>query len=250
MPASRPSLVVLELGRRLGLGLTLGLAVGVVVAATACAGSQVRRAPGPGAIAGLVRAAATGAGVEGARGVLRRPGSLEPVHGVTDGSGAYYIADLPPGRYEVTAYVASTAIGARTVAIDHDRVSALDFAVGAGPDLAIDLNAPSMAPLWRFRPPGADPETGAIEGTVADIHHERLVGAVVSVSRAGEVAAEQTFTDEQGRFALHGLAPGEYTVSAHYAVVTRAQMEVRRNRVQVTGGEVVVVPLWLETDAW
>ncbi|MBZ0231080.1 MAG: carboxypeptidase-like regulatory domain-containing protein, partial [Deltaproteobacteria bacterium] len=194
--------------------------------------------------------ASTGVGVEGARVVLRRPGSLEPVQGVTDAAGAYYIADLPPGPYTVHAYVDESAIGEQTTTIEHDRITALDFAVGAALDGPIDLNAPSMAPLWRYRPPGADPSTGTIEGTVADTRRERLAGAVISVVRDGEVLAEQTYTDDQGRFHVVGLSPGDYSVSAYYAVLTRAQMEVRRNKVRVDGGEVVVVPLWLETDAW
>lgn len=208
------------------------------------------RKPGPGAVAGLVRSATTGAGVEGARVVLRRPGSLEPVQGVTDAAGAYYIADLPPGPYAVRAYVEQQSIGEQNTTIEHDRITALDFAVGAATDAPIDLNAPSMAPLWRYRPPGADPATGAIEGTVSDTRHARLAGAVISIVRDGEITAEQVFTDEQGRYTVAGLSPGKYSVIANYAVLTRAQMEVRRQQVKVDGGEVVVVPLWLETDTW
>lgn len=224
-----------------------------LAAATAACGITRRapeRQPGPGAVAGLVRSASTGLGVEGARVVLRRPGSLAPVQGVTDAAGAYYIADLPPGPYAVNAYVDENPIGEQAATIVHDRITSLDFAVGAASDEPIDLNAPSMAPLWRYRPPGADPSTGAIEGTVADTRRERLAGAVISIVRDGEYTAEQTFTDERGRFQVAGLAPGNYSVSAYYAVLTRAQMEVRRNKVTVGGGEVVVVPLWLETDTW
>lgn len=224
------------------------------IAATAACGVVAKRgpshAPGPGAVAGLVRNASTGLGVEGARVVLRRPGSLEPVQGVTDAAGAYYIADLPPGPYTIVAYVEKTQIGEQTAQIEHDQITGLDFAYGGMGVDPIDLNAPSMAPLWRYRPPGADQTTGAIEGTVADTRQERLAGAVVSIVRDGEVSAEQTFTDEHGRFQVAGLSPGNYSVSAYYAVVTRAQMEVRRNQVKVGGGEVVVVPLWLETDTW
>jgi hypothetical protein len=228
-------------------------AVIAALAGTAACGI-VRRSsgppPGPGAIAGLVRSASTGGGVEGARVVLRRPGSLEPVHGVTDAMGAYYIPDLPPGAYTIIAYVSEQEIGEQTAQIEHDHITALDFAVGATTDGPIDLNAPSMKPLWRYKPPGADQKTGSIEGTVADTRKMRLAGAVVSIVRDGEITAEQTFTDEQGRFEVAGLSPGNYSVSAYYAVVTRAQMEVRRNKVIVGGGEVVVVPLWLETDTW
>jgi uncharacterized surface anchored protein len=232
------------------LRLTL---ISAIIAATACgriARTTPARTPGPGAVGGLVRNATTGAGVEGARVVLRRPGSLEPVQAVSDDSGAYFIADLPPGPYAVTAYVQESPIGEQSVTIANDQITSVDFAFGVETDAPIDLNAPSMAPLWRYRPPGADHRTGVIEGTVADTRQARLPGAVISVIRDGGYTAEQTFSDDHGRFQVAGLAPGSYTVSAYYAVLTRAQMEVRRNRVHVVGGEVVVVPLWLETDSW
>lgn len=222
----------------------------MVVAACGVTHRAPDRQPGPGAVAGLVRSATTGIGVEGARVVLRRPGSLEPVQGVTDATGAYYIADLPPGPYAVSAYVEQQPIGEQNTTIENDKITALDFAVGAASDAPIDLNAPSMQPLWRYRPPGADPATGVIEGTVADMRKERLEGAVISITRDGEVISEQTYSDARGRFQVAGLPPGNYSVSAYYAILTRAQMEVRRNLVKVGGGEVVVVPLWLETDTW
>jgi hypothetical protein len=222
-----------------------------LVILTACGGAprgSMAPPPGPGAVAGLVRAADTGAGVEGARVVLRRPGSLAPVQGVSDASGAYYIASLPPGRYVVAAYVEETPIGEQPIDVAHDRITALDFAIGARDAAVIELNVPSSAPLWRYKPLGADPRSGVIEGTVADLRKERLPSTVVSVSRRGETDAEILVTDDRGRFQVAGLSPGMYTVTASYAVVTRAQIQVQR-LVEVMGGEVVVVPMWLETDA-
>ena len=40
-----------------------------------------------------------------------------------------------------------------------------------------------------------------------------------------------------------------YDVVAYYSVLQRGQIEVRRNRVRVDGGEVVEVPFWLDTAA-
>lgn len=221
----------------------------LALVAGACAGRATpRRAPGPGAVAGLVRAADTGGGVDGARVVLRRPGALQPVQGVSDTSGAYYIAGLPPGRYVLTAYVEELEIGSQAVDVDHDKVTALDFAIGARDAGAIELNAPSGLPLWRYRPVGADPRSGVIEGTVSDLRRTRLPSTVVSVSRAGAaVGVELAVADEQGRYQVAGLEPGMYTVTATYAVLSLAQIEVHR-QVEVQAGEVVVVPLWLETD--
>ena len=225
----------------------VALAAFVTLAACGSKPLATPRVPGPGAIAGLVRAADTGGGIEGARVVLRRPGHLEPVQGVSDASGAYYIAALPPGRYQVTAYAQENEIGAQAIDIENDKITSLDFAAGARDAAAIELNAPATKPLWRYRPVGADPRTGVIEGTVADLRHARLPSTVVTVMRAGAVDAELVITDDRGRYQVAGLAPGTYTVVASYAVITRAQIDVHR-QVEVAAGEVVVVPLWLETD--
>ena len=112
-----------------------------------------------------------------------------------------------------------------------------------------DPNAPGAPTLWRYRPAGADPTAGVIEGTVADmLSHERMRGAVVTIVRVGTLETHPTVTDDQGRYRLEGLAPGAYDVSAYYSVVRRGQLEVRRGNVDVVGGETVVVPLWLEVE--
>jgi len=219
------------------------------LAVTACAARQ-HVAPPNGAVAGLVRDASTGAGVPGTRIVLRRPGSLEPVHSDTNGDGAYMIVDLPAGHYQVTAYLREAAIGAREVDVNPGHLTGVDFAVGALSERAARaLDGLSDVPLWRYRPADADPTRGAIEGTVGDVQRrDRVDGAVVTAVRDGDPTAVQAITDDTGRYRLDGLAPGIYVVSAYYAVLRRGQIEVRRNRVEVQGGDVVVVPLWLDTE--
>lgn len=222
--------------------------VATTLAAAACHHGPVGPgAPTTGAIAGLVRDATTGGGVGDARIVLRRPGSIAPVQAVTDRGGAYTIGALPPGHYEVTGYSHEDRIAVREVDVVAGRTAGLDFAIGAA-EAPIELNAPSMAPLWRYRPPGADPDTGAIEGTVADPEvAERLANAVVTIVRDGDVTAEQVITDDAGRYRVDALAPGSYTVMTTYEMLRVGSVDIRHNHVQVTGGAVVVVPLWLET---
>lgn len=227
--------------RRLGISaLLLGLA--------ACHGRlQAPAAPRPGMIAGLVRDAGTGEAIANSIIVLRRPGAIEPVRDVADGNGAYMIPSVPPGRYTVHAYVAQTLVGEREAEVRPNEITGVDFTVG---HVAIDsdLDTPGSPALWHYRPHGADPLTGAIEGTVADLHLARLAGAAVTVTSSGTVTTEATVTDDQGRFRIAELPPGRYDVSAFYDVVGRGQIEVRRSRVQIGGGDVVVVPLWLDTD--
>lgn len=203
-----------------------------------------------GMIAGMVRDAQTGAGVGDAVIVLRRPGEIAPVQDRSNGDGAFMIPALPPGSYHVAAYLHQRTIGERDVVVRTGALAGVDFTVPTAGAIGPDLNAPGAPELWRFRAPGADPATGTIEGTVADaVRNERLRGAVVTVNRTGTYDTYPAIADEQGRYRVGDLPPGSYDVSANYAVVRRGALEVRRNRVEVAGGETVVVPLWLEVDA-
>lgn len=236
--------------RLLGASLAAGLrrAPVVLVALAACHRSPPPRPPiAQGMIAGLIRDAVSGEAVENAIVAIRRPGELATQRHRSDVNGAFMIPALPPGHYDVVAYVDALAIGASGADVRPGEVVGLDFTVGHV-DATPDLNAPGAPALWRYRPRDADPLTGVIEGTVADIHNLRLPAAVVSVTVTGTIETQQTVTDAQGRFAVRDLAPGSYDVSAYYAVVRRGQIEVRRSRVIVAGGEAVVVPLWLDTD--
>jgi hypothetical protein len=231
---------------RLGLITLFAIAPSLTAA---CVRSSPHAVVAPGAITGLIRRAETGAAVTGAIVVLRRPGELAPERRITDASGAYVIRALPPGTYTVTAHLERWIIGERTVEVRPGAVAGLDFTVAPPAAEVPDLNAPGAPELWRYRPDAADPSTGAIEGTVADLQHQRVASAVVSITATGTVNTTQTVTDDDGRFVVADLAPGSYEVSAYYAVVRRGQMEVRRSRVILEGGDVVVVPLWLETTA-
>jgi hypothetical protein len=111
------------------------------------------------------------------------------------------------------------------------------------------ITAPGGAPRWHYRPRGADRAAAAIEGTVSEEGaRTRLGGAVINVAdRAGALIASAV-TDDTGRYRVDGVAPGVYVVSANYTLVGRGQFEIRRTDVDVAAGEVVVVPLELETD--
>lgn len=227
------------------------LAVVTLIATLGCGSSQRAGATdaAPGMIAGLVRDALSGAGMGDAVIVLRHPGAIEPTQDHSNGDGAFMIPSLPPGSYRVSAYYHQRAIGERDVIVRSGELAGVDFTVPTPGVDAPDPNAPGAPALWRFRAPGADATTGAIEGTVADIlRHERLRGAVVTITRAGALDTYPTVADDQGRYRVDGLAPGAYDVSAYYTVVRRGQLEVRRGNVEVAGGETVVVPLWLEVD--
>lgn len=222
------------------------------LAAAACHPGQRAARPGPatvGSLAGLIRAADTGDGLPDATVVVRRPGELAPLEEHPTGSGAYMIAGLPPGPYRVLVFLDQRTIGDRTVDIVAGRVTGFDLAVDPRPAMVdSDAPAPPTPPLWRFRPPGADPTVGAIEGTISEqADGTRLEGAVVTVIAPDGKLVAEAVTDESGRYRIEAIAPGDYVVSAYYTVLGRGQFEIRRNDVHLDGGDVVVVPLALET---
>ena len=54
--------------------------------------------------------------------------------------------------------------------------------------------------------------------------------------------------DEQGRFRMHALSPGVYTLSAYYQVIGRGAIEIRRTNVRVVAGEITVIDLDLDAQ--
>ena len=227
----------------------------VVALGLAGCGAGARRGPPPitvGTLAGLIRTADTGAPVGDATIVLRRPGELAPVQERTNGTGAYMIARLPPGTYQVTVYQDERTIGDEQVAFQAGKVTGLDLSVR--PRLAAAESTPvdvaSGTPLWRFRPDGAPPGSAAIEGTVSEMgERTRLEGAVVTVIDGAGAVVAQAVSDGDGRYRFDAVAPGSYVVSAYYTLVGRGQFEIRRNDVVLDAGETVVVPLAIETDS-
>lgn len=221
----------------------------LAVFALGCTRPHAPTPPKRGMLAGVVRDALSGAGVAGAIIVLRPPGEIAPVSEPTTGDGTYMIPDLPAGPYQVRAYRDKRLIGERDTVIRGGEVVGLDFTLApAGVDVP-DPNAPGAPELWRFRAADADPTLATIEGTVADARsHRRVADAVVSITLSGTLTTTQVITDEAGRYRAAALPPGSYDVSAYYTVLQRGQLEVKRNQVEVAGGETVVVPLWLETD--
>ena len=218
----------------------------ILVLLGACRGPARPAGPTTGMLGGMVRDGATGEGRVGIRITIRGPDGREQTD-VTSDDGGYLFPSLAPGRYRVQAFELVAPLVTRELEVAVGAVTGLDLALGSAG--VIDLNLPTLAPLWRYRPRGADPATGAIEGTIADLRRQqRLPAAAVSVVRQDDGTTEVAVSDDAGRYRVTGLRPGTYTVSAYYAAIRLGQIEVLRNNVEVAGGEVVVVPLWLETE--
>ena len=61
---------------------------------------------------------------------------------------------------------------------------------------------------------GQDAATGAIHGTVVDLHDLRIPGATIAVVNAASGARYSTTSDAEGRFSIDLLPPGDYSARA------------------------------------
>lgn len=234
-----------------------------VVATLVVAAGCSHPAPRPprvttGTLSGVIRTADTGAPVIGAVVTVAptaAPAPAQaPAHAIEETSGetgVYFVNGLAPGAYHVTVSFDDRTIGDEQITIEPDRVTGLDLVVsprGLGATHG-PVKVAGGGPLWRYRPADADPHVATIEGTVSEQGEEtRLGGAVITIAtRAGQLVADAV-SDDVGRYRIAPLPPGAYVVSAYYTLIGRAQVEVRRSDIEVAAGEVVVVPLALETS--
>jgi hypothetical protein len=68
-----------------------------------------------------------------------------------------------------------------------------------------------LAPLLSQRTRAQDAATGAIHGTVVDLHELRIPGATIAVVNIATGARYSATSDGEGRFALDLLPPGDYS---------------------------------------
>jgi hypothetical protein len=141
---------------------------------------------------------------------LAGAGLAGTVQVVTDEAGRFVFAQLPAGRYTLTAdkpghvrsYYGSKRFG---------RGPAMPIAVADGQRI-VDLSIKLL-------------RGGAVEGMVVDEHGVPLASAQVTILRPSFVNGVRKLaavpgvmpwatTDDRGRYRIYGLAPGEYTVRA------------------------------------
>jgi len=224
----------------------------VIAAALLLASCAHAAAPAAGGIAGLVRDRDSGEPIALAAISVRRDGELAATTAKSGADGFYDVERLPPGRYQIAAHYAGVTVEVGGIAVAPGRVTAVDlpFELGRPERIHLELVDTAAVAIARFRPAGADPAHGRLDGTVTDTGtRERVVGAVVTVTSPALADAVQVVTDERGRFAVPDLPPGTYALSAYYAVTRRGTIEVRRTAIPISGGERVEVPLWVDLAA-
>lgn len=187
-----------------------------------------------GVIVGTVLDAMTGAGVANVAVTIQGPGVRYRI--ATDPRGRYYFVALPAGDYAIVAlkpgYVPG-GYGRLRAASDAQTLHLRDreWIVGA------DVN------LWRV---------ATISGIVTDEAGEPIIGVRVNALRrefnggAVRIASmHEALTDDQGRFRVIGLSPGDYLVMTPSVQVTvpSATFERIANAGSVTG--TLIALLWL-----
>jgi hypothetical protein len=175
----------------------------------------------PAALSGIVRDAASNAGLGGAVVTLEPAGLFgdraatpglrpPPLYAHADPSGAYRIDRVPPGRYRASATATAHLPGAT-----------LDLVIVAGTPRTLDFALTQGGAL--------------LSGTVTDVGGGAVAQAVVSATRIDggdwlglDRAAAGTLTDEAGHYQLN-LAEGHYAVAVRQVDYVDAleQVEVR-----------------------
>jgi hypothetical protein len=101
-------------------------------------------------------------------------------------------------------------------------------------------------PPVTHSPPREQPDTGAIEGRVTDIHHDPLTGATVAALRGPDIdqTSPNAITDKRGSYHIDDLAPGVYEVVVFYANVKYRHPgnEVRSNKTTTLDVSVEIDP--------
>ena len=133
-----------------------------------------------------------------------------PYRAVVDATGAFRIARVPPGDYDVWVVPATSATGLMLperldnpfARPEHDPLQKV--AVGAEPV--------SLKLVVETRP--------GIAGTVRDEENDAVLGARVFAvaEREGKIVSPRgrpSVADEEGQFAFDDLLPGKYTVTAY-----------------------------------
>ena len=179
-------------------------------------GAQVRQAPAPGvssqgavdpltaSITGAVTAVETGAPIRGAEVRATSDSGISRL-AATDAGGGYQFRDLPAGTYTVNVSKSGFVPGRFGQRRPGDAATAVELSQGEQFTAGIALL-----------------RGGVIAGRIVDRYGEPLAGVRVQALRPRMVEGRRRLqtlgpgdtTDDTGSFRIHGIAPGEYYLTA------------------------------------
>ncbi len=175
----------------------LSLLIAVIAAAAALAQKQqTQQSQEPAGVEGTVTNALTGEPLLRAHVGFRNWGATTPgkYGALTDAQGRFSIKGLPPGQYWMTAE--------RVGFVPLQPDGRVEHQVVLRPGQHKDDVSVKLVP------------TGAISGRVTGANGEPVEGIDVATVASGAGAGPSRRTDENGRFRIGGLHPGQYRVKA------------------------------------
>ena len=193
-------------------GVTPGVAIPPPPPRPAPPRDQSAQATGTAKIRGAVLASDDGRPLRRASVRVSAPELREPRSTVTDLSGRYEIADLPAGRYTVTA----SRAGFVTISHGQTRPNEMGRPVELGDGQTVERINFSL------------PRGAAVTGRIVDEYGEPVAGASVqpmqmrfvngrlqpAMAGGGPMLGAMFQTPDTGEFRVWGLAPGEYLLQA------------------------------------
>ncbi|HEV7556720.1 MAG TPA: carboxypeptidase-like regulatory domain-containing protein, partial [Kofleriaceae bacterium] len=177
----------------------------VVVVVTACTTPHaVPTQARTGSITGLARDHDSGAVVAKADVRLHAPGEMTASKRmVSSDAGTFAFDRLAPGTYGLVAEFAGQPVTVDNIVVRMGEATVVDitFTLGHPDPVHVDYGDPSQGAIDHYKPADLPASVSNIEGTVKDSStHERVAGAVVTAIRPPDTVAQQTVTDDQGRF--------------------------------------------------
>ena len=128
----------------------------------------------------------------------------------TDGNGNFEIADLPAGRYTITANKGGYAAGQYGQRRPGEPGTPIELSDGQTAEKVNFVLTRGSVISGRVVDDGGEPVAGT---TVQAMRYQFLGGARRLVPGGSEGASDRT--DDQGTFRLYGLPPGDYYISAN-----------------------------------
>ena len=185
----------------------------VIFAASAVIAAQQRDAatqpppvattPSTSMISGAVIDAASSAPVRRAIVTVSGDGAIGGRSAITDEAGRFAIAQLPAGRYTISAIKAgylTTAFGAK-----RPGRTGVSQALASGDRVAIELRMSRGAVLGGTVTDERGAPAAGVRVTAMDMRDQGI---------SGPNAGQFVRTDDRGAFRIFGLAPGEYVIAA------------------------------------